>query len=144
MARDIIHHAVKNALIKEGWTITHDPFRVEYKEFQLFVDLAAERSPIAAERDGRKILVEIKSFVGRSFIEDLQKALGQWLIYLDLIEMTAPDYELFIAVNEWSYNKHFRKEAAQWLLQKHQIAVIVVDAEEEQIVAWINSPDTKR
>ncbi len=26
MAKDIIHEQVKNALIKDGWTITHDPF----------------------------------------------------------------------------------------------------------------------
>jgi hypothetical protein len=28
MAKDIYHQAVRNALEKEGWTITHDPFRI--------------------------------------------------------------------------------------------------------------------
>lgn len=50
-AADIIHNAVKNALIKDGWTITADPYRIEYEEIDLFADLAAER-PIAAERLG--------------------------------------------------------------------------------------------
>jgi hypothetical protein len=31
-AKDRIHHAVKNALIKDGWTITHDPYRLEVGE----------------------------------------------------------------------------------------------------------------
>lgn len=26
MAKDIYHEAVREALIKDGWTITHDPF----------------------------------------------------------------------------------------------------------------------
>jgi hypothetical protein len=29
MARDIIHEAVKAALINDGWIITDDPFRLE-------------------------------------------------------------------------------------------------------------------
>ena len=53
MAKDVIHNAVKNALIKEGWTITHDPFRIEYEEFTLSADLAAE-NPFAAEKTVRK------------------------------------------------------------------------------------------
>lgn len=43
MAKDIIHDAVKQALIKDGWTITDDPFRVQYEEFELFADLGAKR-----------------------------------------------------------------------------------------------------
>lgn len=27
-ARDIFHDAVKKALIKDGWTITHDPYKI--------------------------------------------------------------------------------------------------------------------
>lgn len=29
MAKDLYHNAVRNALIKDGWTITHDPLRLE-------------------------------------------------------------------------------------------------------------------
>ena len=29
--RDLYHENVKNALIKDGWTITDDPFRIQYK-----------------------------------------------------------------------------------------------------------------
>ena len=30
-ARDTYHNAVKQALIKDGWTITADPYTVEYE-----------------------------------------------------------------------------------------------------------------
>ena len=35
-ARDLYHDAVKNALVKDGWTITHDPFIVEIEGDRLF------------------------------------------------------------------------------------------------------------
>ncbi len=43
-ARDIYHEPAKNAMIKDGWTITHEPFRVRLARGKnLFVDLGAER-----------------------------------------------------------------------------------------------------
>jgi hypothetical protein len=32
MAKDKIHELVKNALIKDDWKITDDPYTIEYKE----------------------------------------------------------------------------------------------------------------
>jgi len=72
---DIIHDAVREALVKDGWRITHDPFILEYKELTLYADLGAERT-IAAERAGEKIVVEVKSFVGPSRLQDLKTGLG--------------------------------------------------------------------
>ncbi len=42
-AKDAIHDAVKNALIKDGWTITADPYVIDYAGLTLYADLAAER-----------------------------------------------------------------------------------------------------
>jgi hypothetical protein len=70
-AKDVIHDAVKNALVKDGWTITDDPLRLKYKAVNLSVDLGAERT-LAAEREGEKIAVEIKSFLNASTINDLK------------------------------------------------------------------------
>ena len=74
-ARDKYHDAVKNALIKDSWTITADPYIIRYEDAELYADLAAER-PIAAERQGQKIVVEIKSFIGKSLMSDFHNALG--------------------------------------------------------------------
>lgn len=78
-AKDFYHHHVKNALIKDGWTITHDPFKVEWLETKLQIDFGAERL-IAAERGAEKIAVEVKSFIGPSKMEDLEGALGQYVL----------------------------------------------------------------
>ncbi|NET09521.1 MAG: hypothetical protein F6K16_33420 [Symploca sp. SIO2B6] len=40
---------------------------------------------------GRKIAVEIKSFSGRSPIQNLKEALGQYDIYRSFIELLEPD-----------------------------------------------------
>ena len=42
-AKDLYHEAVKNALIKDGWTITHDPLTLKIGESRLFMDLGAEQ-----------------------------------------------------------------------------------------------------
>jgi hypothetical protein len=62
-ARDIIHGAVKAALIKDGWTITHDPFYLELDEKYGFVDLAAERC-IAAQKEEQKLPLRSRASPG--------------------------------------------------------------------------------
>lgn len=80
-ARDIYHSTVRTALIKDGWTVTHDPFRIRLSRGRnLFVDLGAEQM-LAAERETEKIAVEIKSFTRPSEMKDLEDALGQFVLY---------------------------------------------------------------
>jgi hypothetical protein len=101
-ARDIYHNIVKQALIKEGWEITHDPLRLQWGTKDMYVDLAAEQL-VAAERRGQKIAVEIKSFIGPSEIEDLRNALGQFVLYRTILQTTEPDRILFLAVREATF-----------------------------------------
>jgi hypothetical protein len=42
-ARDIYHSIFKNALIKDGWTVTHDPLKLQWGKKDLYVDLGAEK-----------------------------------------------------------------------------------------------------
>ena len=68
-ARDLYHTNIRNALIKDGWTITDDPLRLRWGKKDMYVDLGAHKL-LTAEKDKRKIAVEVKSFVGRSQIRD--------------------------------------------------------------------------
>lgn len=45
--RDRYHDNLKNTLIKNGWTITDDPFHLKWGKKDLYVDLAAEKLLIA-------------------------------------------------------------------------------------------------
>lgn len=134
---DIIHNAVKNALIKDDWTITDDPYVIQYRRTTLYADLGAER-PMAAERNGRKLVIEVKSFVGASKIQDLKEALGQYDIYRYLLEVTAPERKLYIAVSTVAYNTFFQQDVIQLILNRHQLPLIIVDIEVEEIRQWIN------
>lgn len=136
-ARDLYHTAVKSALIKEGWLIVADPYRIHYKEVDLYADLAAER-PIAAERDGEKIVVEIKSFVGRSQMADFHTAVGQYSVYRTLMQKTAPDHRLYLAIDDITYQNFFQREGIDLIIEASQIALIIVDIGQEEIVQWIS------
>lgn len=134
---DIIHNAVKNALIKDGWTITDDPYIIQYRRTKLYADLGAQR-PIAAQRAGQKLVVEVKSFLGASKIQDLKEALGQYDIYRYLLEETAPDRKLYVAVSAIAYKTFFNQDVIELIISKHQLPLIVVDTTAEEIRQWIN------
>jgi hypothetical protein len=89
-AKDIYHDNCKQAPIKDGWTITHDPYFLRWGSKDLFIDLGAEKL-VAAQKDDQRIAVEIKSFVGLSDVEDLKNALGQYILYQDLLIRTDTD-----------------------------------------------------
>jgi hypothetical protein len=78
-AKDIYHDHVKNALTKDGWTVTHDSLALKWGRKDMYADLGAEKL-LAAEKKERKIAVEVKSFVGASMIKDLRDALGQYVM----------------------------------------------------------------
>jgi hypothetical protein len=124
-------------LLKDGWTITADPYKIRYEDITLYADLAAER-PIAAERKGHKIRIEVKSFVGLSKLQDLKEALGQYDIYLYLIEATEPSRKLYVAISEKAFKDFFNRKAIQFIITRHKLPLIVVNLEDEEIVTWIN------
>lgn len=136
-AKDAIHDPVKNVLIKDGWTITSESYTIRYEEIKLFADLTAER-PLVAERSGQKILVEIKSFLGASPMHDLEAAVGQYIIYRNLLEALESDYDIYLAINQRTYITLFEKKAIQLIFQQNQIRLIVVDVESEVITQWIS------
>jgi hypothetical protein len=135
--RDIYHNAVKSALIKDGWIITADPYRINYKEIDLYADLAAEQQ-MAAERQGQKIIVEIKSFVGRSLMTDFHQAVGQYMVYRMLLEKTAPEYRLYLAIDDITHISFFKRAGMEFLVQASQIDLLVVDVDRQEIVEWIS------
>jgi hypothetical protein len=136
-AKDIYHNEVKNALLKDGWTITADPYFIKYEDAELYADLAAEK-PISAERQGQKIVVEIKSFVGRSLMYDFHGALGQYVVYRNLIQLTEPEYTLYLAIDDVVYKNFFQRKSIQVITKENQLLLMVVEMEKEEILQWIN------
>lgn len=136
-AKDLYHDAVKNALINDGWIITADPYIIKYEDAELYADLSAEK-PIAAERRDQKIVVEIKSFVGKSMMYDFHNALGQYIVYRNLIQLTEPEYILYLAIDQSVYQAFFQRLSVQAVVNQNQVLLIVVDITQEIIMQWIN------
>lgn len=135
-AKDIYHDAVRNALIKDGWTITHDPLILKWGLKDLYVDLGAERL-VAAEKEGHKIAVEVKSFVSQSEVEDLENAVGQFVLYHDILNRTEPERMLYLAVREAVFASVFEEPIGQVLLENQRVKLVVFDPQAEVIVKWI-------
>jgi hypothetical protein len=135
-ARDIYHNTVKFALEKDGWTITHDPFPLQIGKKRLSADLGAERL-ISAEKGTQRIVVEVKSFVGQSDVKDLEQALGQYVLYRQILNEMGSDRHLYLAVSQATFNSVFTIELGQVLLKNQIIKLIVFEAESEAIVQWI-------
>ncbi|MGB9632677.1 MAG: XisH family protein [Chloroflexaceae bacterium] len=136
-ARDLFHNAVRNALTKEQWLVTDDPLIIQLGGVDLRIDLGAEKL-IAAEREGEKIAVEIKSFVGPSAIADFHVALGQFLNYRLALEIQESDRILHLAAPEETYLTFFMLPFVQLAIQRYQLKLIVYEVATEEIVQWIS------
>ena len=135
-AKDIYHDTVKRALQKDGWIITHDPFPLQIGRKRLSADLGAERL-INAEKGTQKIVVEVKSFVGRSDVKDLEQALGQYVLYRQVLNEMQSDRSLYLAITQPIFNSVFTIELGQVLLKNQIVKLIVFDDKSEAIVQWI-------
>ena len=117
-ARDYYHDIVKKALQKDGWTITHDPYRIRLaRRKNLFVDLGAERL-IAAEKD-------------------LEEAVGQFVLYEHLLTRYEPERKLYLAVPEDVRQSIFEEEAGQVLIEDKIIRLFSFNVNQAEVVVWI-------
>jgi hypothetical protein len=136
-AKDLFHDAVRHALEKEGWHITHDPLYIRIMMIEMYIDLAAEKL-LAAERDGRRIAVEVKSFVGASTISEFYVALGQFIPYREALAETDPDRVLYLAIPYDTYTSFFEQRFIKKIIEHQQVRLLVYDQTQEVITAWIS------
>jgi hypothetical protein len=136
-AKDIYRDTVKNALIKDGWRITAENLQLPWGGTRAYIDIIADEL-FVAEKDGRKIAVEVKSFIGKSNLSEFEKAVGQFIIYHFAMRREAAERELFIAVGEKIYNKLFLHPDVMELIEIEDLKIIVFDEVKQLIVRWIN------
>ena len=143
-ARDISHHAVTAALIGDGWTITHDPYRITYGGSERYADLDAEHphldAVLAAERGALTIAVEITTFTGLSVLTDFQQAIGQYLLYRSWMRQTDPQRWLYLAVDVDAATSVFSQELFQMVADDAHLRLIVIDLDAERIREWKRFP----
>jgi hypothetical protein len=136
-AHDIFHDAVKHAREKEGWLITHDPLSLQIGGVEMYIDLGAEQL-IAAEKQGEKIAVEIKSFVAVSVLYEFHLAIGQYRNYQLALLQEDSERMLYLAIPEDTYDRFFTLQFIQDALRYNEVRYLVYDGQAEVIVRWQN------
>ncbi len=136
MAKDIFHEIVKEALIKDGWTITDDPLTLLNRaEGGISTDLGAEKI-IVAEKDLTKIAVEVKSFLNPSMIHDFLRANGQYTGYRTVIKRKQLNRIIYLAVPMFAYEKLIVYEFVRDIIDDSCIKFILFDHIEKIIKEW--------
>jgi hypothetical protein len=135
--RDNLHFSLCRTLEKDGWTITADPLILVLKQTLLKADLGAEKI-FTAEKQGRKIAIEIKDFDSSSVISELEKTIGQLQLYQWALEEQDPERKLFLAISQIMYIRHFQKQIFQMVIQRNRINLLVYEPVQEVIIQWIN------
>lgn len=141
-ARDVYHHAVKAALIADGWMITAEDYTIPVGLQRVYIDLQAERELITAQQGNQKTAVEVKSFIGASTVKDLRDAIGQYIMYRSVLSRLDPERVPYLAIDSETAQTTFAEPLAEYLVTDQQVLLIIVDIAAERIVAWRISPTT--
>ena len=132
---DKYHYQVREALEKDGWTITHDPYFIRLGKRKGFIDLGAEI--IGAERGLEKIAVEVKTFLAASEVDAFEDALGQFLVYKSALKRKESDRTIFLAMPKDFYNSLFDDLFFVEVLNDYAVYVLIYDVEQSKIEKWI-------
>ena len=92
---------------------------------------------LAAQKEGQKIAVEIKSFLSPSPINDLEQALGQYIIYTQILSDQQPERLLYMAISEGIFSDFFSEELPQSVIKFNQLKLLIFSPKTEEIVEWI-------
>ena len=134
--QDLYHDVVKNALRKDGWRITHTALQLKARADTRAGELW-EGPLLVAEKDERKIVVAVNSFVGRSDLADLSQTFGQLALARPRLQRMNPSRVLYLAVRQATYSACFAEGDGALLLGREHLQLIVFDPRTEAIVQWV-------
>ncbi|CAO5069375.1 Fatty-acid synthase [Microcystis aeruginosa] len=71
-------------------------------------------------------------------MRDFEIALGQYILYRNLISLTEPEYQIYLAIKDSIYENFFQRESIQDIVKINQLLLLVVEMEKEKILQWID------
>ncbi|MDM3847692.1 MAG: XisH family protein [Aphanizomenon gracile PMC649.10] len=134
-AKDFFHNAVRLALEKDGWLITDDPLSFTVDSLDFRIDLETEIL-LGAEKEGQKIAVEVKSFLGDSIVNEFHTALGQTLNYRTVLRKKEPNRILYLAIGNDIYKEFFLIPFIQEIIAEHKLKLLIFEIIKQEIVLW--------
>src|SRR5262249_9446227 len=97
-----------------------------------------------AEKSGRKIAVEIQSFLGLSPLRDLAEAVGQYQVDQAVLSVTQPDRQLYLAAPRRIHETLLTEKFGQLIVSRLGLRLLIFDEQSARIHQWIESIDTGR
>jgi hypothetical protein len=134
-AKNTHHHAVRAALVADGWTITHDPLTLSIGERVLHIDLGAERPGVGAVAV-EVIAVEVQTIGDPSPVADLQQAMGQFAMYRTVLDEQQASRTLYLAVTQAVYNGFLSEPLGVSVTAHAGLKWLVFDLAQRRIVRW--------
>src|SRR4051812_14518573 len=134
--REQFRVAVKNALIKDGWTISHDPYLAPFLDGRESYEFASER-PMGAERANERIVVEVRSCVGDYELDRFAAALGRYELSRYLVRKGGLDCSIWLAIPDLVYMSVLGMDGGRELQADLRLKLVVIDPFREQVWHWI-------
>ncbi|MCU0481845.1 MAG: hypothetical protein MUE54_11655 [Anaerolineae bacterium] len=133
-AVDTCQPQVIRALEKDGWRINYTHVRLVEGNRLIMLDIQASYSANGGSR--QILLAEIKCFANSTeYSRDLYVAIGQYLIYQEVLNGLNDSTPLYLAIPIHAYRVVF-DEVALRVINRVKMKMIVVDIEQEVIVEW--------
>jgi len=123
-------------LIKDGWTVTHDPYKLKAEGTTYEVDMGAEKL-FAAQKDKQKILVEVKSLLRLSIAHEFHAVLGTFVGYQINLEELNSDRVLYIAIPNPAYKRIQQIPILLKYINRVDMKLIIFDKNKKEILEWI-------
>jgi hypothetical protein len=98
------------------------------------LDLVAQPAITAMQGD-TVIAVEVKGFRPTVKMPDLEKAVGQYLIYKSWLTRKHPTWTLYLAISS-TIARFFDQEPLRVLCEDYSIRLLIVDIAQERIIEW--------
>ena len=130
------HFAVSHALEKEGWTIVRHNMGLLLDNTYVYIDIEARRSEVTAPLPA-SIGVEVKVIAPRRVTEQVERAIGQYIIYRSLLEDAYPNHACYLAVSTRDYRRHLSGPKYRRVFQTNRIHLLIFDEVREEIDQWI-------
>src|SRR5688572_2167293 len=126
--QDTCQPEVIAALQKDGCIIIGQQVHIPKPDLYIFID-------IEAAKEDQQAFIEVKCFPEANSTTEFYIAIGQYLLYRQVITTQKPDATLYLAIPEHIFNTF--GETYRDTLSDNHVKMIVVNIQMEVIAQWI-------
>jgi hypothetical protein len=133
-AKDRYHDVVKQALLKDGWTIEDEQVKLKIGQRRLWVDLQVGRAS-----EGGSMLIEVKGLESNlSIVEALESTVGQYAVYQATLNAKRLDMPLVLAIPDSAYFGIFEEELGHAVRAFLDLKLVVFNSVSEEVLLWVS------